>query len=136
INPQVDPVTRNVDVQATIPNPAERLRPGMFSRAFIELAQSERIVAVPASAVSYAPYGDSVYIVEHATDQSGQQTTTVRQQIVKLGARKGEMIAVTGVQPGEEVVTSGVFKLRPGAPIFINNDVQPGASIEPKPADT
>lgn len=136
INPQVDPVTRNVDAQATIPNTDERLRPGMFSRAFVELAESERVVAVPASAVSYAPYGDSVYVVEHSTNEAGQQLTTVRQQIVKLGSRQGELVAVTGVKPGEEVVTSGVFKLRPGALIFINNEVQPGASAEPKPADT
>jgi len=136
INPQVDAVTRNVDIQATIPNLDERLRPGMFSRAVIELAESERVIAVPASAVSYAPYGDSVYVVEHATNEAGEHSNAVRQQIVKLGSRQGDLVAISGVKPREEIVTSGVFKLRPGAPVLVNNSVQPGSSIEPNPSDS
>jgi membrane fusion protein (multidrug efflux system) len=108
----------------------------MFSRAVIELAQSERVIAVPASAVSYAPYGDSVYVVEHATNEAGEHSNAVRQQIVKLGSRQGDLVAISGVKPGEEIVTSGVFKLRPGAPVLVNNSVQPGSSIEPNPSDS
>jgi membrane fusion protein, multidrug efflux system len=93
-------------------------------------------VALPASAISYAPYGDSVFIVGGMKNPQGQTYRGVRQQVVKLGAARGDQIEVlSGIKPGEEVVTSGVFKLRNGAPVQVNNTVQPGNNPSPRPED-
>ena len=94
-------------------------------------------VTLPASAVSYAPYGDSVFIVENLKDPKGREYLGVRQQFVKLGPARGDQIAVlSGIQAGEEIVTSGVFKLRNGAAVQVNNKVQPGNKAAPKPEDS
>ena len=133
----VDPTTRNVQVQATLSNPGARLRPGMFVQTQVTLGDSQRVIALPGSAISYAPYGDSVFVVADMKDQSGRTYRGVRQQVVKLGGARGDQIAVlSGIDPGDEVVTSGVFKLRNGSPVQINNTVQPGNSKSPKPEDS
>ena len=132
----VDQTTRNVQVQATLANPGGKLRPGMFVEAQVALGEGRQMVALPASAVNYAPYGDSVFIVTDMKSPQGQTYRGVRQQVVKLGDARGDQIAVlSGVNPGEEVVTSGVFKLRNGAAIQVNNTVQPGNSRTPTPED-
>lgn len=137
IDSVVDAATRNVRVRATFTNAGERLRPGMFVEARVALGAGRRSVTLPTSAVNYAPYGDSVYVVEEMQGPSGQSYLGVRQQVVKLGASRGDQVAVlSGVAAGEQVVTSGVFKLRPGAAVFVNNDVQPGNSAAPKPEDS
>ncbi len=137
INSVVDAATRNISVQATLANPKELLRAGMFARVEVELAQSEASVVVPATAISYASYGNSVFIVEKMKDKDGNEFLGVRQQFVKLGATRGDLIAITeGVKAGEIVVSSGVFKLRNGVPVQINNVVQPTSSAAPKPANT
>ncbi|MGE5278514.1 MAG: efflux RND transporter periplasmic adaptor subunit [Acidobacteriota bacterium] len=133
----VDPATRNVQVQATFANPAGKLRPGMFVQASLSLGSSMSVVALPASAISYAPYGDSVFVVEDMKDPKGQTYRGVRQQFVKLGGGRGDQIAVlTGIKPGQEVVTSGVFKLRNGAAVQVNNKVQPGNNPAPRPEES
>jgi len=133
----VDAATRNVHVQATLANPRDRLRPGMFVRVQVILPTRESVIALPASAVRYAPYGNSVFIVENLKDPKGQVYRGVRQQFVKLGGERGDQIAVlSGVKSGEEVVTSGVFKLRNGASVLVNNEVQPGNNPSPKPEDS
>lgn len=133
-NSVVDESTRNVQVQATFANRDGRLRPGMFVKAKVLLEARTRVVPVPASAISYAPYGDSVFIVEDVKDAQGKTYKGVRQQFVKLGSARGDLMAVlSGVQAGEEVVTSGVFKLRNGAAVEVNNETLPSASPEPKP---
>ena len=122
----VDPATHNVQVQATFANPEKQLRPGMFVEVHAALDASAPVVALPASAIRYAPYGDSVYVVDDLETPAGQTYRGVRQQFVKLGPARGDQIAVVdGVQPGKEVVTSGVFKLRNGAAVVINNEIQP-----------
>ena len=132
----VDEATRNVQVQATVLNGDRRLRPGMFVQAQVRVGAPARVVALPASAVSYAPYGDSVFVVEQLEGPKGETYRGVRQQIVKLGGTRGDLVAVvSGVKPGEEVVTSGVFKLRGGAAVHVNNDVRPGDDPAPRPAD-
>jgi membrane fusion protein (multidrug efflux system) len=132
----VDETTRNVQVQATLPNPRGLLRAGMFVQAEVILGSSNSVVALPASAISYAPYGDSVFIVSELKDPNGQTYRGVRQQFVKLGPGRGDQIAViSGIKAGEEVVTSGVFKLRNGAAVLINNTVQPDNKRAPKPED-
>ena len=136
IDSVVDEATRNIQIQATLANPRGTLRPGMFVQAEVILGSS-RAVALPASAVSYAPYGDSVFVVTDLKDSNGQTYRGVRQQFVKLGAARGDQIAVlSGLDSGEEVVTSGVFKLRNGAGVVINNKVQPSNDRAPKPEDS
>jgi len=131
--------TRNIQVQATLANPGGKLRPGMFVQ--VQLATGSGpdrpVIALPASAINYAPYGDSVYVVSDMKDPKGNTYRGVRQQFVKLGASRGDQVAVvSGLNPGDEVVSSGVFKLRNGAAVLINNQVQPANSPTPKPEDS
>ena len=136
VNSVVDEATRNVQVQATFANPQGRLRPGMFVEAKVALGGSRDVVTLPASAINYAPYGDSVFIVEQVQGPNGQSYRGARQQVVKLGGSKGDQVAVlSGVDPGAEVVSSGVFKLRNGAAVHIENAVQPANDPAPKPED-
>ena len=137
INSVVDEATRNVQVQATFANPHALLRPGMFVDVRVALGAAAPVIALPASAVSYAPYGNSVFIVTDMKGPDGSPYRGVRQQLVKLGSARGDQVAVvTGVKPGEEVVTSGVFKLRNGAAILVNNQTRPGNDPAPKPEDS
>lgn len=95
------------------------------------------MIALPASAISYAPYGDSVFIITDLKDKNGQTYRGVRQQFVKVDGSRGDQVAVvSGVNPGDEVVSSGVFKLRNGAAVQVNNKVQPENSPAPKPEDS
>jgi membrane fusion protein, multidrug efflux system len=132
----VDEATRNVQVQATLANHDGRLQQGMFVQAEVAVGSSSAVIALPASAISYAPYGDSVFIVEDVKGPSGESYRGVRQQFVKLGGARGDQVAVlTGLADGEEVVTSGAFKLRNGAAVHVNNDVRPGNDPAPRPQD-
>ena len=137
IDSVIDEATRNVQVQATFANADGRLRPGMFVEVHVEQGESTPVIALPASAISYAPYGDSVFIVEDVKGPDGKSYRGVRQQFVKLGGARGDQVAVvSGVKPGEEVVSSGVFKLRPGAAVQVNNKIKPSNSPEPRPEDS
>jgi membrane fusion protein (multidrug efflux system) len=132
----VDQATRNIQVQATLANPKGKLRPGMFVEVEVGVGASRTVISLPASAISYAPYGDSVFIVTDLKDPKGQSYRGVRQQFVKLEGSRGDQVAViSGLKPGEEVVTSGAFKLRTGAAVAVNNKIQPGNSPNPKPED-
>ena len=132
----VDESTRNVQVQATLANPGARLRPGMFVNVKVVLDTKSPVVPLPGSAISYAPYGDSVYIVEDLKGPDGKTYRGVRQQFVKLGGARGDQVAVlSGVKPGEEVVSSGGFKLRNGAAVLVNNEVRPSNDPAPRPED-
>jgi membrane fusion protein (multidrug efflux system) len=137
INSIVDEATRNVQIQATFANSDGKLRPGMFLQAHVILGTAEPVVALPASAINYAPYGNSIFIVEDTESPDGEKYLGVRQQFVKLGSTRGDQVAlVSGVNPGEEVVTSGVFKLRNGAAVVVNNEIQPANDPAPKPEDS
>ena len=137
INPEVDPATRNVVVQATVSNDQEVLRAGMFARVEVQLPAGEPMVVLPATAIAYASYGNSVYVVEKLKRKDGSEYLGARQQFVRLGATRGDLVAiVSGVKPGEEVVSTGAFKLRNGAEVQINNTVQPSADPSPRPANT
>jgi membrane fusion protein (multidrug efflux system) len=132
----VDEATRNVQAQATLDNPEGRLRPGMFAQVQIGLGAQSSVVSLPTSAISYAPYGDSVFVVGELKGPAGQTYRGVSQQFVKLAGTRGDQVAVAeGLEPGAEVVSSGVFKLRNGAAVQVNNDVQPGNDPAPKPED-
>ena len=133
----INEATRNIQVQATLSNPNGKLRPGMFVQVRVALGASRQAIALPASAINYAPYGDSVFVVTNLTDPKGKTYRGVRQQVVKVEGSRGDQVAVvSGVNPGDEVVTSGVFKLRNGAAVQVNNKVQPPNNPKPKPEDS
>ena len=133
----VDQTTRNIQVQATLRNPGGKLKPGMFVQVDATSGAPGNFVTLPASAISYAPYGDSVFVITDMKDPKGQTYRGVRQQFVKVGPARGDQVAIlSGVKPGEEVVTSGVFKLRNGAAVQVNNKVQPENNPAPKPEDS
>ncbi len=137
IDSLVDPNTRNVLVQGTVKNPDHKLRPGMFADVEVLLPEDGAVLAIPTSSIAYAPYGDSVYVVREKPGPDGQPMKQVEQQFVQLGPKRGDLVSVLkGLKDGDEVVSSGVFKLRPGAPVQVDNSVQPGQDLHPKPADT
>lgn len=132
VNPVVDQATRNVRVRAIFRNEGGRLQPGAYASVQVELGTRTPTVAVPSSSINYAPYGNSVFIVDSLETDDGSRYLGVRQQFVRLGASRGDRVAViSGVQAGDEVVTSGVFKLRPAAAVQVNNEVQPSNSLNP-----
>ncbi len=136
IDSMVDESTRNVRVQATMDNRSRHLKPGMFVKAQLVVGRGEPVVSVPASAISYAPFGDSLFIIEEMKGADGKPYRGVRQQFVKLGGARGDQVAVvSGLEAGEEVVTSGVFKLRNGAAVEVNNDKKPANDPAPRPED-
>lgn len=137
INPVVDQSTRNVWIQATIPNPEEKLRAGMFARVAVTLPEVKNVVVVPSTSVAYASYGNSIYVVEETETPGGGTMLVANQRPVVLGEKRGDLVAVTqGLQGGETVVTSGVFKLRNGLPVQINNAVMPSQEASPNPNNT
>ena len=139
IDSVIDEGTRNARVQAIFDNRSGNLRPGMYVEARLARGASatSTVVMVPASAISYAPFGDSVFIVEEMKSPDGKSYKGVRQQFVKLAGSRGDQVAViSGLKPGEEVVTSGAFKLRPGAAVIVNNKVQPSNSAAPNPENS
>lgn len=136
IDSVINEQTRNIQVQATLENPGERLRPGMFVQVDLPLGEPREVVPLPASAINYAPYGDSVFVVTDLKDPKGNSYRGVRQQIVKIDGSRGDQVAVvSGVNAGDEVVSAGVFRLRNGAPVDVNNTVKPENNPNPKPED-
>jgi membrane fusion protein (multidrug efflux system) len=137
IDSVVDEATRTVDVQATLPNRDGRLRPGAFVEVVAQAGDERQVIALPASSVAYAPFGDSVFVVTDLEGPDGSTYRGVRQQFVKLGPARGDQVSVlSGVAPGEEVVTSGVFKLRNGVAVHVDNSVQPSNDPTPRPEDS
>ena len=138
INSMVDTVTRNVSVQATLENADHVLRPGMFAKAEVVLPEKSSALVIPGSAVSYAPYGDSVFVIEKKTDEkTGKETQVIRQQFVRIGEARGDFVSVTeGLKARETVVGTGVFKLRNGMAVTINNDLAPKPQVNPTPVDS
>ncbi len=129
INPEVDASTRNLAVQATLPNPDGNVLPGMSASVSVILPDPETVLAIPVTAVLNASYGDSVFIIE---DNNGAQT--LRQQFVRLGRAVGDYVAIdSGLESGQQVVTTGVFKLFNGQPVVIDNNLQPDFQLQPEP---
>lgn len=138
VNSSIDATTRNVTLQATLDNRDNALRAGMFGRVKVLLPQKNATLFIPATAVSYAPFGNSVFVIEKKTDdKTKQESLTLRQQFIRTGETRGDFVAVTdGLKPGETVVSSGVFKLRNGMNVVVDNKLAPKAEIAPKPADS
>jgi membrane fusion protein (multidrug efflux system) len=110
----------------------------MFAKVEVVLPEKQKTLVVPGSAISYAPYGDSVYVIENKKDEkTGKESQVLRQQFVRVGEARGDFVSVTkGLEPGQQIVSTGVFKLRNGMAVVINNDLAPKPQLNPKPADT
>jgi len=135
INPQVDAATRNIRIQATVANSREKLRPGMFAEVAVVLSDRNEVLAIPATSVLYAPYGDSVFVVEEKkSEKTGEPVKTVRQQFARLGEKQGDFVSVvSGVKENESVVSTGVFKLRNGQDVVVDNTLSPEFKLRPRP---
>jgi membrane fusion protein, multidrug efflux system len=135
INPQIDAATRNVRVQATVANKDERLRPGMFINVAVLLPGQEEVLTIPATAVQHAPYSDSVFVVEEKQDEAtGVTVNSLRQQFIRLGEKRGDFVVVlSGLEGGETVVSTGVFKLRNGQAVVADNRHSPEFRLDPVP---
>lgn len=136
VNPEVNRQTRNIEVQATISNPDERLRPGMYATVEVVLPAQDTVLTIPATSVRYAPYSDSVFLVEPGGEDKDPKQMVLRQQFVRLGDKRGDFVVVRdGLDEGQQVVTTGVFKLRNGQPVVIDNQLAPEFETAPRPAD-
>lgn len=136
ISPAVDLTTRSLRVQATIANREEKLRPGMYANVEIVLPSALDVVVIPATAVLYAPYGDSVFVIDEQENEADGKVAqqVLRQQFVRLGPGRGDFVSVVdGLEPGETVVSTGVFKLRPGTKVVVDNRLAPPMELAPKP---
>jgi membrane fusion protein (multidrug efflux system) len=138
INSMVDSSTRNITLQATLDNSDHALRPGMFAKAEVMLPEKHKALVVPGSAISFAPFGDSVFVIEKKKDEkTGKESQAIRQQFVRVGEARGDLVAITqGLKAGETIVSTGVFKLRNGMAVTINNDLAPNPQVNPKPIDS
>lgn len=137
INPRVTATTRNVRLRALVPNPDEILRPGLFARVTVQLPAATPVLELPATAVVYSPYGNSVYVVVEKTSADGAKQLVAEQRFITTGSKRGDQVAIIkGLNPGEQVVTAGQMKLRNGAPVIINNTVTPANSPDPRPAQS
>lgn len=131
INSKVDSASRNVQVRAAVHNADRRLVPGMYANVAIDDGAPQQLVTVPQAAITYNPFGDTVFVVE--TDKDGQKSTA-KQRFVTLGATRGDQVAILkGLKAGETIVTSGQIKLRNGSPVKIDNSVAPSNDIAPTP---
>ncbi|MCG8038534.1 MAG: efflux RND transporter periplasmic adaptor subunit [Candidatus Thiodiazotropha taylori] len=137
INPEIDQATRTVRIRSTLSNQEELLRPGMFANVKVIMPQQDDVLAIPATAVLYAPYGDTVFVIDTTKDEAtGEEQKTLRQQIIRLGRTRGDYVAVvTGLKEGETVVTSGVFKLRPNMAVVVDNSLALDAKLDPQPGN-
>jgi membrane fusion protein (multidrug efflux system) len=137
VDPEIDQSTRTVRVRAALVNEGELLRPGMFANIEVVMPQQQKVLAIPATSVLYAPYGDTVFVIETQKDEkSGEEQQILRQQIIRLGRTQGDFVAVTsGLKEGDAIVTSGVFKLRPKMAVVVDNTLALEAKLNPAPAN-
>jgi membrane fusion protein (multidrug efflux system) len=134
IDPTIDPMSRNIKVRASLPDDAPPLHPGMFLRVEVVLPQKAEVVAVPQTAIVHASYGDSVFVGEQKPGPDGKPRKVAQQHFVKVGATRGDYVAVVdGLNAEQEVVTAGAFKLRNGIPLKVKNEGGPQPSLDPKP---
>lgn len=133
IDPRVSDATRSLRIRASLANPDETLKPGMFARVEVQLPDEREVVVIPATALVYSPYGDSVFVV--AKDDKGG--LVAQQRFVQVGPKRGDQISLlSGISAGDEIVSAGQGKLRPGSPVTVNNSVTPGNNPAPKPAES
>lgn len=137
ISPEVDTATRNILVQGILANPNEQLRTGMYVDVTVVLPQQEDVLIIPSTAVLYAPYSDSVFVIEEKKDENGEPAgKTVRQQFVRLGEKRGDFITVTsGLTETDTIVSTGAFKLRNGQAVVVDNRLTPEFKLSPQPTE-
>ena len=139
VNSEVDPTTRNVRVRATFPNKEGVLRPGLFANVEVSASDRRSVLTIPATAVVFAPYGDTVFVLDSAKDaaqDSAPSALVAQPRFIRLGERRGDLVAVvSGLKAGETVVSNGAFKLRKGARVVVNNSLAPPVELDPKPTD-
>jgi membrane fusion protein (multidrug efflux system) len=136
IDPKVDPATRNIQVRATVRNPKRMLLPGMFATVAITSGEPQRHITLPQTAVSYNPYGDTVFVVEEQKGQDGKASLLAQQKFVTTGGTRGDQVAIlSGIKEGDTIVTAGQIKLRTGVPVIVNNSIQPANERAPQPKD-
>jgi len=134
VDARIDMDTRNFTVRALVDNPSGELRPGMFVDVRVLRPETRTLLVIPARAVLFAPYGDSVYVTKEKQTNSGEAQQVAEQVFVRLGERRGDLVAVTsGLKPGDTVVSTGAFKLQNGMAVMVRNDLAPEASTEPNP---
>lgn len=135
ISPQIDPVTRSIEVQGTIENTGDKLRSGLFVRVRIKLPEDDEVLAVPTTAILYAPYGNSVYrVLESEEAASGKR---VDQSFVRISRRLGDFVAIEeGLKEGDIIVSAGAFKLRNKAPVRVDNELAPEPEKRPTPPNS
>jgi membrane fusion protein (multidrug efflux system) len=138
INPRVDTTTRNVQIEATIPNPKRQLLPGMFATVAVDAGGEQRYLTLPQTSITFNPYGDTIFLAKagETKDDKGNPHLVAQQVFVTTGPRRGDQVAIIkGLEPGALVVTSGTGKLKNGTPLVIDNSVQPGNSPNPVPQE-
>jgi len=136
IDPKVDPATRNVQVRATVRNPKQGLLPGMFATVVLASGGPQRFLTLPQTAVSYNPYGDTVFVVEESKGKDEKVALVAQQKFVTTGEARGDQVAIlSGIKEGDTVVTAGQIKLRSGFPVVVNNSIQPTNEPAPRPKD-
>ena len=135
IDPKVDLKSRNVLVRATLSNAKHRLLPGSSAEISIDAGKGERHLTLPQTAITFNPYGSTVYLaMEDGKDEKGQPKLIARQTFVTTGPTRGDQVAVlTGIKEGDVVVTAGQMKLQAGSPLVVNNSLQPSMNPSPKP---
>lgn len=137
VEPMADSSTRTVRMQAVLDNPGEILRPGMFVNVSVVLPETKAVTLVPSTAVLYAAYSDSVFVVEAQNATNGTKSLVLRQQFVKIGERRGDFVAVTsGLAAGDTVVSTGVFKYRNGQSVVPDNTLAPDFKLAPTPGNS
>jgi len=152
INPKVDPSTRNIQVEASVGNAKRQLLPGMFANVRIDSGNEQRYLTLPQTAITYNPYGDTVFLAsaadpkntkdesnakQEAKDAKAAAPALVAQQVfVTVGATRGDQVAIVkGIERGAQVVTSGQVKLKNGTPLVVDNRVQPANNPNPTPQE-
>jgi len=134
VDAEVDIGTRNFDVRAVVENPEGKLRTGMFVDVTVVQPEARELLAIPASSVLFAPYGDSVYVIKERETESGEKEQVAEQAFVRLGERRGDLVAVSsGLQAGDLVVSTGAFKLQSGMQVTLRNDLAPEVNVDPNP---
>jgi membrane fusion protein (multidrug efflux system) len=138
MNSAIDAATRSVSLQATLDNADHALRAGMFARVSVILPEQKPTLFIPATSVLYAPFGNSVYVIEQKKDEkTGKDSLAIRQQFIRTGETRGDFVAVTeGLKEGDEIVSTGVFKMRNGMNVAVDNNLAPKAEIAPTPANS
>jgi membrane fusion protein, multidrug efflux system len=137
VNPRVDSNSRNVQIRATLKNADRKLLPGMYATVEIPTGPPQKYITLPQTAITYSPYGDTVYIIDDkGKDADGKPLLVARQSFVTTGSTRGDQVALLkGVSEGDTIVTAGQIKLHNGSTVLIDNTITPTADAAPVPVD-